>query len=100
MRTGLSRKRWATVDIETYSLSEGTPTCPIALSWTIHGATRSLAGTLGCDVTATDLRASNTHLGESEAIVHELTATTGIDHVTVHEQVTMSPSPSREPVVK
>ena len=34
--------------------------------------------------TVTDLSASST-LGESEAVVHELTNTTGIDHARVHE---------------
>ena len=47
--------------------------------------TRIFASALCCDVIVAGLRAQAILLTESEAVVHELTVTTKIEHVRVHE---------------
>ena len=51
----------------------------------LSGATRCHASALCCDVTVTCLSPHGVLLCRSGGVVHELTVTTGVDRVTVHE---------------
>ena len=76
----------SSADIRACSLAVDTSCYPVTTSLSdTRSATRSLASALCCGATVTGLRAHGILLGESEAVVHETTVTTGIDRVPVHE---------------
>ena len=74
----------ATVDIKVFSLFMDTSLYPVTLAWAIP---RILTSDLHCVVTLTGLRAHVTPFVEIEAILRELTVTSGIDRVPVHEML-------------
>ena len=78
----------ATVDIKIFSLLMDTSLYPVTLAWAIpSGQLESLQAPFHCIVTLTGLRTHVTLFGEIEAIIRELTVTSGIDRVTIHEML-------------
>ena len=66
-------------------LNGGRHGCRATADIRARSPTRIFASALCCDVIVAGLRAQAILLTESEAVVHELTVTTKIEHVRVHE---------------